>query len=100
MPMTRDDLIRRMVDKQGHIPYKIMCDSVKYLIEEMAHALRSRSRIEVRGFGSFAVRSRAPGLARNPKTGVLVQTQQRFTVHFKPGKELRERVDNAVCDVN
>ncbi|HSX20648.1 MAG TPA: HU family DNA-binding protein [Gammaproteobacteria bacterium] len=97
--MTRDDLIRALVDKQGHISYKVMCDAVKHLTETMVHSLSSGYRIEVRGFGSFALRSRSPRLARNPKTGAIVQTTQKYSVHFKPGKELKERV-NAFSEVN
>lgn len=93
--MTRDDLIRVLVDRQGHVPYKTMCSAVKNLIAVMSQAMSNGHRIEIRGFGSFAVRSRAARLARNPRTGEIVQTAHKFGVHFKPGKELRERVNNA-----
>lgn len=97
--MTRDDLIRDMVDQQGHIPYKVMCNAVKHLFEVMVHSLQQGSRIEIRGFGSFVTRKRDPRLVRNPKTGAIVQTSQKLSVHFKPGKELKERV-NSVNAVN
>lgn len=93
--MTREDLIRQLVDKQGHIPYKIMCAAVKDLLDVMMRSLHEGSRIEIRGFGSFARRTRLPRIARNPKTGSMVQTSQKFIVHFKPGKELKERVNSA-----
>lgn len=91
--MTRDDLIRMLVDKQGNITYKLMCDSVKHIIDSMSCALGSGARIEVRDFGSFALRSRPPRLARNPKTGVTLHTSSKYAVHFKPGKELKEKVN-------
>lgn len=97
--MTRDDLIRVLVDKQGHVSYKVMCEAIKYLTEGMVQALSSGSRIEVRGFGSFALRYRPPRLARNPKTGITLYTVHKFAVHFKPGKELRERVNNEFKEV-
>lgn len=100
MPLTRDEVIRTMVDRQGHVPYKVMCDAVKLLIDDMVHALRTDHRIEVRGFGSFALRSRPPRIARNPKTGASVNTPETFAVHFKPGKELRERVIDACSETN
>lgn len=59
----------------------------------MAKALESRERIEIRDFGSFDVRQRPARLARNPKTGESVQLPVKTVVHFKPGKEMRERVD-------
>jgi integration host factor subunit beta len=93
--MTRDDLIRVLVDKQGHVSYKVMCEAIKHLTEGMVQFLGSGRRIEVRGFGSFSLRYRPPRLARNPKTGVTLQTAHKFAVHFKPGKELRERVNDA-----
>jgi integration host factor subunit beta len=97
--MTRDDLIRVLVDKQGHVSYKVMCEAIKYLTEGMVQVLSSGTRIEVRGFGSFALRYRPPRLARNPKTGATLQTTHKFAVHFKPGKELRERVNDAYKEV-
>ncbi len=66
---------------------------VKVILDKMAAALSQGSRIEIRGFGSFELRFRAPRKARNPKTGETVQTEGRHAVHFKPGKEMRERVN-------
>lgn len=97
--MTRDDLIRCLVDKQTHIPYKVMCDLVKYLVDIMATKLSEGERIEVRGFGSFVLRHREARLARNPKTGEMIHTSPKHAVHFRPGKELKERVNNAYKDV-
>ncbi len=96
--MTRDDLTRDMVDLQGHIPYKEMCTDVKHLFEVMMQGLQHGSRIEIRGFGRFVVRTRSPRLVRNPKTGELLHTTHKHSVHFKAGKELKERV-NGVCEV-
>lgn len=97
--MTRNDLIRSLVDKQGHVPYKTMCLAIKHLIDTMVSGLSSGARIEVRGFGSFSLRYRPPRLARNPKTGEQLHTVCKYAVHFKPGKELKERVNNAYTDV-
>ena len=97
--MTRDDLIRVLVDKQGHVSYKVMSLAIKHIVDAMVQALSSGARIEVRGFGSFALRYRPPRLARNPKTGEQLHTLCKYAVHFKPGKELRERVNNADKDV-
>lgn len=97
--MTRDDLIRVLVDKQGQVPYKTMNVAVKHLIESMVAALSKGNRIEVRGFGSFALRQRKPRLARNPKTGEQLHTPPKHAVHFKPGKELKERVNDVYKDV-
>jgi integration host factor subunit beta len=98
--MTRDDLIRALVDKQGHVSYKLMCTSVKHITDTMVDALSNGARIEVRGFGSFALRNRPPRLARNPRTGITLHTERKFAVHFKPGKELKEKVNNAYQKAN
>lgn len=92
--MTRDDLIRDMVDKQGHVSYKIMCQAVKHLQSTMMLSLQQGSRIEIRGFGSFCARKRQARLVRNPKTGEIVHSNAKATVHFKPGKELKERLNS------
>lgn len=94
--MTRDELIRSLIDKQRHITYKDMSVAVKHLLSTMINALNNTQRIEVRDFGSFTVRKRQPILARNPRSGEKVMTSNRFSIHFKPGKELKERVNNAV----
>jgi integration host factor subunit beta len=59
----------------------------------MSSALASGERIEVRGFGSFSLHYRPPRIGRNPKTGASVAISDKYVPHFKPGKELRERVD-------
>ncbi len=66
---------------------------VKVILEKISSSLTNKERVEIRGFGSFELRYRQPRKARNPKTGEEVQTQGHYTLHFKPGKELKERVD-------
>jgi integration host factor subunit beta len=67
--------------------------AVKELLEQMSAALATGERIEVRGFGSFSLHYRPPRVGRNPKTGSAVQVPDKYVPHFKPGKELRERVN-------
>ena len=59
----------------------------------MACTLQQGERIEIRGFGSFSLHYRAPRVGRNPKTGEKVELLGKSVPHFKPGKELRERVN-------
>ena len=63
----------------------------------MANSLETGDRIEIRGFGSFSLHYRAPRIGRNPKTGESVELEGKYVPHFKPGKELRERVDAALA---
>ena len=67
--------------------------AVKTIIEQMSQTLASGERIEIRGFGSFSLHYREPRLGRNPKTGETVELSGKYVPHFKPGKEMRERVN-------
>ncbi len=91
--MTKSELIEKIASKQNNLPYRDVGVSVKTLLEQMSGALASGGRIEIRGFGSFSVRARSPRVGRNPRTGELVPVPERLTPHFKPGKELRKRVN-------
>lgn len=66
------------------------------ILGQMVDALVQGERIEIRGFGSFSLRHRPPRLARNPKTGKPIDLPAKIAAHFKPGKEMRDRV-NASC---
>ena len=92
--MTKSELIASIAEKQAHLPYKDVEFAVKGLIEQMCQSLVTGERIEIRGFGSFSLHHRPPRMGRNPKTGDPVALPAKFVPHFKPGKELRERVND------
>ncbi len=94
--MTKSELIEIIAQKQKHLSYKDIEFAVKTMIEQMAQTLSSGERIEIRGFGSFSLHYRPPRMGRNPKTGEPVQLSGKYVPHFKPGKELRERVNAGV----
>ncbi|MBK1692838.1 integration host factor subunit beta [Ectothiorhodospira mobilis] len=91
--MTKSELIDILARKQNHLAYKDVELSVKTLLEQMSQALATGDRIEIRGFGSFSLHFRPPRVGRNPKTGETVSLPGKYVPHFKPGKELRERVN-------
>ncbi len=93
--MTKSELIEALARKQSHLAYKDVELAVKSLLEQMSQALATGQRIEIRGFGSFSLHYRPPRVGRNPKTGESVTLPGKYVPHFKPGKELRERVDNS-----
>lgn len=95
--VTKSDLIEALLSRQQHFAHKDIELVVKTLLETMSKALIEKERIEIRGFGSFAVRYRKPRTGRNPKTGDSVVLSSRYVPHFKPGKGLRERVDAAMA---
>ncbi len=91
--MTKSELIEELAKKQPHLALKDVELAVKCVIEKMNQALSSGERIEIRGFGSFSLHLRPPRVGRNPKTGESVTLSKKYVPHFKPGKELRDRVD-------
>ena len=92
--MTKSELIEIITFKQKHLPAKDVELAVKQILEIMSDALATGERIEIRGFGSFALHFRPPRQGHNPKTGESVSLQGKHVPHFKPGKDLRERVND------
>jgi len=93
--VTKSELIEALAKKKPYLALKDVELAVKCLIEKMNQALSSGNRIEIRGFGSFSLHKRPPRIGRNPKTGESVSLSEKHVPHFKPGKELRDRVDYA-----
>ena len=93
--MTKSELIEALAKKQSHLAHKDIELAVKCVIDKMSRALSSGDRIEIRGFGSFSLHYRSPRMGRNPKTGDSVALSSKYVPHFKPGKELRDRVDES-----
>ena len=94
--MTKSELIERLADKMRQVPSRDVETSIKEMLEQMAQTLQKGERIEIRGFGSFSLHYRAPRVGRNPKTGETVKLDGKHVPHFKPGKELRERVNETL----
>jgi integration host factor subunit beta len=90
--MTKSELIEILTRRQPHLKAEDVDLAVKSLLEMMAGSLSQGDRIEIRGFGSFSLHYRPPRMGRNPKTGDSVALPAKHVPHFKPGKELRERV--------
>jgi integration host factor subunit beta len=91
--MTKSELIEILSRRQAHLKADDVDLAVKNLLEMMSNALTEGERIEIRGFGSFSLHFRPPRLGRNPKTGDSVALPGKHVPHFKPGKELRDRVN-------
>jgi integration host factor subunit beta len=91
--MTKSELIEIIAAKQQHLAFRDVELAVKTMLEQMSDALSSGQRIEIRGFGSFSLHHRPPRIGRNPKTGEPVALPGKHVPHFKPGKQMRERVN-------
>jgi len=92
--MTKSELIEVLARKQPQLAYRDIELAVKTILEYMSASLSSGERIEIRGFGSFSLHFRPARSGRNPKSGEPVSLPAKYVPHFKPGKELRERVNN------
>ena len=93
--MTKSELILNLAARFPQLVVKDAELSVKAIVDSMTENLASGERIEIRGFGSFSLHLRPPRLGRNPKTGESVALSKKYVPHFKPGKELRDRVDSS-----
>jgi integration host factor subunit beta len=91
--MTKSELITLLSDKFSQLVHKDAELSVKTIIDSLVNALSKGGRVEIRGFGSFSLNHRPARLGRNPKTGEKVNVPEKFVPHFKPGKELKIKVD-------
>ncbi len=92
--MTKSELIEVLAKRQSQLAYKDVELAVKTILEHMSGTLANGDRIEIRGFGSFSLHYRPPRVGRNPKSGEPVSLPAKHVPHFKPGKQMRERVNN------
>jgi integration host factor subunit beta len=96
--MTKSQLIEQISQRAPHVPRREVESIVNTVFDTMVDALRREERIEIRGFGSFAVKARDPREGRNPKTGQKVQVPRRRTPYFTVGKELKDRLNRQPLD--
>lgn len=93
--MIKSQLIEKISAELTELSEKQINEAVNCIIDLMSSALLNNQRIEIRRFGSFSLRYRPARNAHNPKTGEKVVTTPKYIPHFKPGKELRERINQA-----
>ena len=91
--MTRAEFIDRLAGHFGHLSADEIDAAVRSILDRLSFSLQHGERIEIRGFGGFSLHHRQPRVGRNPKTGEAVQLPAMSAIHFKPGRELRERVN-------
>lgn len=95
--MTKSELIEKISTAQPQLSAKDVELAVKLILDHLTNTLAVGERIEIRGFGSFTLHYRGPRVGRNPKTGERVDLPGKYVPHFKPGKELRDRVNNGLA---
>ncbi len=95
--MTKSELIRCIAERFPTLTAADVDAAVILILEQMTQTLAVGDRVEIRGFGSFALNYRPPRQGRNPKTGQKVEVPAKHVPHFNAGKELRDRVDATVA---
>lgn len=93
--MTKSEVIEKISIKQTHLPVKDVELSIKHILTLMSDTLSKGNRIEIRGFGSFSLHHRPSRIGRNPKTGEPVSLSEKYVPHFKPGKDLKQKVNES-----
>ncbi|MBD3822316.1 MAG: integration host factor subunit beta [Thiotrichales bacterium] len=93
--MTKSELIELIARRQTQFSQKDVELAVNQIIDSMIESLSEGDRIEIRGFGSFSLHHRQARVGRNPKTGENVALGEKRVPHFKPGKTLRDEVDES-----
>ena len=88
---TKKDIVKRIA-RRLNLPQVDTKSVVQHVLDTIVDVLATEGRLELRDFGVFAVKERAPRKARNPKTGAEVIVSARKVVTFKPGKQLQEKI--------
>ena len=102
MSLTKSELIAKVASRKAlsFLEEKDVELAIKTILEQMVETSAEGERVEIRGFGSFSLHHRPPRIGRNPKTGETVSVGSKYVPHFKPGKELKERVNQSVNETN
>ncbi|AQX29971.1 MULTISPECIES: integration host factor subunit beta [Bartonella] len=91
--MIKSELIQIIARYNPHLLQRDVENIVNAVFEEISTALINGDRIELRGFGAFAVKSRSARNGRNPRTGETVVVEKKWVPFFKTGKDLRDRLN-------
>ncbi|MER0239781.1 integration host factor subunit beta [Fulvimarina sp. MAC8] len=93
--MIKSELVQVIANRNPHLYQRDVETIVNAIFDEITEALCESNRVELRGFGAFSVKNRPPRTGRNPRTGEAVEVSEKWVPFFKPGKELRERLNDA-----
>lgn len=91
--MKRSELVDELAKEYPHLYHRDIEKVVDVFYSSIADALANGQRVELRGFGAFSIKERGPRIARNPKNGDRVAVSSKKNVYYKPGKELKERIN-------
>lgn len=94
--MTKSQLIAKLSKRFPHLYQRDVEMLVNTVFGEISQGMVEGDRVELRGFGAFSIRKRDPRTARNPKNGAAVTVSERYSIYFRAGKELRERINKSL----
>ncbi len=92
--MTKSELIKKIASRFTQLKEREVEQLVSIILKQISAALINGDRVELRGFGAFSIRERAPRVARNPRTGEKVKVGARKAIYYRAGKELKDFVNN------
>jgi integration host factor subunit beta len=92
--MIRSELVQSIAEHNPHLTIRDVERIVATVFDEISDALAEGRRVELRGFGAFSTRARDARTGRNPRTGAAVDVNAKRVPYFKPGKELREKLND------
>jgi integration host factor subunit beta len=92
-PMLKSELIQKMSAKSSHLYQQDLERIVNVVLAEIVNSLKNGGRVELRGFGTFSAKSRTARMGRNPRTGSSVEVIAKRALYFRPGRELRDRLN-------
>lgn len=92
--MIRSELVQSIAEHNPHLTIRDVERIVATVFDEISDALAEGRRVELRGFGAFSTRARDARTGRNPRTGAAVNVNAKRVPYFKPGKELREKLND------
>jgi len=95
--VIKSELIQKISASNPHLYQRDVERIVNVIFDEIIEALARGDRVELRGFGAFTVKRRAPRVGRNPRTGAAVKVEEKHVPFFKTGKELRDRLNGLHC---
>ncbi len=93
--MIKSELVARLAERNPHLYLRDVERIVSAVFEQVAAALARGERVELRGFGSFSVRNREARVGRNPATGERVDVAAKAVPHFRTGRRLYHRLNDA-----
>lgn len=91
--VAKSGIVSRLTQQQSQLTEEDVEMAVNSILDNMIDGLVTGERVEIRGFGSLSLHFRPPRVGRNPKTGEQVKVPAKYVPHFKPGNELKKRVD-------